>query len=126
MPILEHYITLPLIKKKNVKFLILLFKFNIFGTVLNKKKNMQETNLYYVSLHILIIFLIIMEFSIKPSRYPTSEPRDPDLGRHLRLVTTHVEEAKSKFRRTHCKIHKWASSYYNKKTQNLFVYTCTI
>ena len=39
-------------------------------------------------------FFIIIEFSIKPSREPTSEPHEPDLGRHLMLVTTHVEEAK--------------------------------
>jgi len=45
--------------------------------------------------------IIIIEFSIKPSRYPALEARDPDLGRHLSLVTTHVVEAKSKLRRTH-------------------------
>jgi hypothetical protein len=44
MPFLEHYITLSLVKT-NIKFLILLVKFNIFGTILSTQ-NMQETNLY--------------------------------------------------------------------------------
>jgi hypothetical protein len=49
----------------------------------------------------LYIFFIVIEFSLKPSRDSTLEPHDPDLVRDLRLVTTHVEEAKSKLRRTH-------------------------
>jgi hypothetical protein len=44
MPFVEHYITLPLIKI-NIKFLMLLVKSNIFGTILNTQ-NMQETNIY--------------------------------------------------------------------------------
>jgi len=35
--------------------------------------------------------LLIIEFSIKPSRDPTSEsPRDPAMGRDLKLGTTEV------------------------------------
>ena len=33
-------------------------------------------------------FFIIIDFSIKPSRDPTSKSRDRDLGRDLRLGTT--------------------------------------
>jgi hypothetical protein len=43
MPFLEHYISLPLIK--NIKFLMLLLKCNIFGTILNTQ-NIQETNIH--------------------------------------------------------------------------------
>jgi hypothetical protein len=42
----EHCVTLPLIK--NVKFLMLRVKSNIFVTIL-KTRNMQETNLYYIT-----------------------------------------------------------------------------
>jgi hypothetical protein len=44
MIFLEHYITLPLIKKY-IKFLMLLVKSNIFGTILNAQ-DMHETNPY--------------------------------------------------------------------------------
>jgi hypothetical protein len=45
MPFLEHYITQPLITTtKNIKFLMLLVKSHIFGTILNKQ-NMHEKNL---------------------------------------------------------------------------------
>jgi hypothetical protein len=37
------------------------------------------------------LFLIIIEFSIKSSRDPASDLRDPDLGRDQRLGTTALE-----------------------------------
>jgi hypothetical protein len=44
MPFVEHYITLRLIKK-NIRFVMLLVKYDIFGTILNTQ-NIQETNIY--------------------------------------------------------------------------------
>jgi hypothetical protein len=35
-----------------------------------------------------VLIFISIEFSIKPSRDPTSDPRDPHLGRDLRLGTS--------------------------------------
>ena len=44
MPFLEQHITMPVIKT-NIKYFMLLVKFNILGAILNTQ-NMKETNLY--------------------------------------------------------------------------------
>jgi hypothetical protein len=42
----------------------------------------------WIYIQILFFFFIIIEFSIKPSSNLRQTPRDPDLGRDLRLGTT--------------------------------------
>jgi hypothetical protein len=76
----------------NIKFLMLLVKSNIFGTILNTE-NMRETNVNRsVWNRYKFWFFLIMEFSIKPSRDATLDLRDPDVGRDLRLGSTALQE----------------------------------
>ena len=66
---------------------MLLVKSNILGTILN-----IQFCLNLVTYKFLFIFSIIIEFSTKPFRDPTSDPPgDPDLGSALRLGITGVE-----------------------------------
>jgi hypothetical protein len=60
---------------------MLLVKSNIFGTMSNTQ-NMQQTNLCLNKSY------IIIEFSLKPSRDPTSDHPRPWFGCDLRLGTT--------------------------------------
>jgi hypothetical protein len=63
---------------------------------------MQDSQVSLINGFLDVIFFIIIEFSIKPSRDPTSDPRDPDLGRDLRLGTTVVKVSRSHtIRHTH-------------------------
>jgi len=102
MPFLEHCITLQLIKK-NIAFLMLLVKSNIFGTIFNTQ-NMQETNLYLNNLFTVfkinkhsfsnyIFSIFLFEFRYKPWFFfhnyrvlrkilgnPTSDPPRPRFG----------------------------------------------
>jgi len=76
MPFLEHYITLQIILK-NIKLLMLLVKIQFFGRQYQKACKKQ-----FVSFCLNIdtnfdFFFIITKFSIKPSRYPTSDPPRP-------------------------------------------------